>query len=166
MRLFGITSEETFKEYIEREFQVEYRESILESWLENNPHSIIEDGNLLVVGRQVTTNVGSFVDLLAIDKQGDVAVIELKRDRTPRDTLAQALEYASFAERLDYEQLEDVFRTYIDDESANLAQYHREYFELATDENGQKFYRAVTPKENAQLLMKHWQDNVKLKIVS
>ena len=134
MRLFGITSEETFKEYIEREFQVEYRESVLESWLENNPHSIIEDGNLLVVGRQVTTNVGSFVDLLAIDRQGDVAVIELKRDRTPRETLAQALEYASFAERLDYEQLEDIFCTYMDDESANLAQYHREYFELATDE--------------------------------
>jgi hypothetical protein len=133
MRLFGIT-EETFKEYIEREFQVEYRESVLENWLENNPHSIIEDGNLLVVGRQVTTNVGSFVDLLAVDKQGDVAVIELKRDRTPRETLAQALEYASFAERLDYEQLEEIFRTYMGDESANLAQYHREYFELATDE--------------------------------
>jgi hypothetical protein len=134
MRLFGITSEEAFKEYVETEFQAEYRESILEDWLENNPHSIIEDGNLLIIGRQVTTNVGSFVDLLAVDRQGDVAVIELKRDRTPRDTLAQALEYASFVERLDYEQLEDIFRTYIDDASANLAQYHRDYFELATDE--------------------------------
>ncbi len=134
MRLFGITSEETFKEYIETEFQTEYRESILEDWLENNPHSIIEDGSLLIIGRQVTTNVGSFLDLLAVDKQGDIAVVELKRDRTPRDTLAQALEYASFAERLDYGQLEDIFCTYIDDESANLAQYHRDYFELATDE--------------------------------
>jgi len=134
MKLFGITSEETFREYVETEFQAKYRESILEDWLENNPHSIIEDGNLLIIGRQVTTNVGSFVDLLAVDKQGDIAVVELKRDRTPRDTLAQALEYASFVERLDYEQLEDIFRTYIDDESANLAQYHRDYFELATDE--------------------------------
>lgn len=134
MKLFGITSEETFKEYVETEFQAEYQESILEDWLENNPHSIIEDGNLLIIGRQVTTNLGSFVDLLAVDRQGNVAVVELKRDRTPRDTLAQALEYASFAERLDYEQIEDIFRTYIDDESANLAQYHRDYFELAADE--------------------------------
>ncbi len=134
MKLFGITSEEIFKEYIETEFQSEYQESILEDWLENNPHGIVKDGNLLIIGRQVTTNVGSFVDLLAIDKPGDIAVIELKRDRTPRDTLAQALEYASFAERLDYEQLEDIFHTYIDDESANLAQYHRDYFELAADE--------------------------------
>lgn len=134
MKLFGITPDETFKEYVETEFQVEHREAILENWLERNPHSIIEDGNLLIIGRQVTTNVGSFIDLLAVDKQGDVVVVELKRDRTPRDTLAQALEYASFAERLDYEQLEDIFCTYIDDESANLAQYHRDYFELMTDE--------------------------------
>ena len=97
MRLFGTTSEEAFKEYVETEFQAEYRESILEDWLENNPHSIIEDGNLFIIGHQVTTNLGSFVDLLAVDKRGDVAVIELKRDRALCDTLAQALEYASFA---------------------------------------------------------------------
>lgn len=136
MRLFGVnlTPEEKFKEYVETEFQAEYQESILEDWLETNPHSIIESGNLLIIGRQVTTNLGGFIDLLAVDKQGDVAVIELKRGRTPRETLAQALEYASFAEGLDYEQLENIFHTYMDDESANFAQYHRDYFELATDE--------------------------------
>lgn len=69
MKLFGITSDETFKEYVETEFQTAYRESILEDWLENNPHSIIEDGTLLIIGRQITTNVGSFVDLLAVDQQ-------------------------------------------------------------------------------------------------
>ncbi len=134
MKLFGITSDQTFKEYVETEFQAAHREAILEDWLERNPQSIIEDGRLLIIGRQVTTNLGGFVDLLAVDKQGDLAVVELKRDRTPRDTLAQALEYASFVERLDYAQLEDIFCTYTDDEAANLAQYHHDYFELATDE--------------------------------
>jgi hypothetical protein len=134
MKLFGITTEDEFEEYVETDFQIEHRESVLENWLENNPDSIVEDGNLLIIGRQVTTNLGSFIDLLAVDRQGDVAIIELKRDRTPRDTLAQAIEYASFAEQLDYEQLEDIFRTYTDDQSMNLAQYHRDYFELAADE--------------------------------
>jgi hypothetical protein len=134
MRLFSISNDENFKEYIETEFQVEYTESVLEDWLENNPDSIVEDGKLLIIGRQVTTNLGGFIDLLAVDRQGDVAIIELKRDRTPRDTLAQAFEYASFAEQLDYEQLEDIFGTYLNDESTNLAQYHREFFELETDE--------------------------------
>ena len=134
MKLFAITPEATFREYVETGFQTQYQESILEDWLENNPQSIIEDGNLLIIGRQVTTNLDSFLDLLAIDRQGDVAVIELKRDRTPRETLVQALEYASFVEPLDYDQLESIFQSYLDDASANLAQYHHDYFDLATDE--------------------------------
>ncbi len=134
MRLFGITPEESFKEYIEKSFQMEYRESVLENWLKNSPHSIVEDGTLLIIGRQVTTNLGSFIDLLAVDRQGDVVVIELKRDRTPRETLAQALEYASCVEQLSYEQLDDILRMYTSDDSTNLAQYHREYFGLSPDE--------------------------------
>jgi len=134
MKLYGITPESKFREYVELDFQTEHREAILEDWLENNPDDIIENGKLLIIGRQVTTNLGSFIDLLAIDRQGDVVVIELKRNRTPRETVAQALEYASFVEKLGYEQLEDILRTYTGDESVNLAQYHREYFALASDE--------------------------------
>jgi RecB family endonuclease NucS len=112
MWLFSITSEETFKEYVETDFQAEYREAVLEDWLEPNRHCIVEDGTLFIIGRQVTTNLGSSIDLLAVDRQGAIAVIELKRDRTPRETLAQALEYASFAELLDYEQPESIYQTY------------------------------------------------------
>ena len=100
MKLYGITPESKFREYVELDFQTEHREAILEDWLENNPDDIIENGKLLIIGRQVTTNLGSFIDLLAIDRQGDVVVIELKRNRTPRETVAQALEYASFVEKL------------------------------------------------------------------
>ncbi|MGH8499449.1 MAG: hypothetical protein ACRERV_11680, partial [Methylococcales bacterium] len=64
----------------------------------------------------------------------DTVVIELKRDRTPRDTLAQALEYASFVEELATDQLEEILQRYVSDEALNLASYHRNYFELAPDE--------------------------------
>lgn len=134
MKIYSITPDNKFKEYAEIGFQDEHQETILETWLANNPDKIIENGNLLIIGRQVTTNLGSFIDLLAIDRQGDLVVIELKRNRTPRETLAQALEYTSFGEKLGYEQLEDILRSYTGDEAANLAQYHREYFDLATDE--------------------------------
>ncbi|MEW5870375.1 MAG: hypothetical protein AB1894_13960 [Chloroflexota bacterium] len=134
MKIYSITHENKFKEYAEIGFQVEHQEAMLETWLEDNPDKIIENGSLQIVGRQVNTNLGSFIDLLAIDRQGDAVVIELKRNRTPRETLAQALEYASFVEKLDIEQLESIFRDYSGDEVANLAQYHREYFGLASDE--------------------------------
>ncbi len=134
MKLYGITPDNKFNEYAETGFQDEHQEAVLETWLENNPGKIIENGSLLMIGRQVGTNLGSYIDLLAVDKQGDLVVIELKRNRTPRETLAQALEYASFVEKLGYEQLDEIFRNYIRDEALNLAQYHHEYFSLVSDE--------------------------------
>src|SRR3954451_16963651 len=74
--------------------------------------SILGLDRLLVIGRQVPTTWGKFVDLLALDPQGDLVVIELKRDRTPREVVAQALDYGSWAKDLDYEQLSDIYAAY------------------------------------------------------
>lgn len=134
MRIFGIETEGKFKEYIQTPFEVHHEEAVLESWLESNPDLIVEDGRLLIIGRQVTTNLGNFIDLLALDREGNVVVVELKRERTPRDTLAQALEYASFAMQLDMEQLEGILRSYLNDNSPNLAEHHRNYFALTPNE--------------------------------
>jgi hypothetical protein len=134
MRVFGIQSDGTFSEYVQTQFQVDHEESILEDWIESNPDGIVEDGRILIIGRQVATNFGGFIDLLGLDREGHVIVVELKRDRTPRDTLAQALEYVSFAERLDPAQLEQILRSYLNDESLNLSEYHREYFQIGAEE--------------------------------
>lgn len=134
MRIFNIKEDGKFDEFSQTHFHVDHEESVLENWLESNSDDILEDGKLLIIGRQVTTNLGSIIDLLGIDREGNTVVIELKRDRTPRDTLAQALEYASFVEELDTDQLEAVLQRYVSDEALNLASYHRNYFELASDE--------------------------------
>ena len=60
-------------------------EERLEDWLEYDI-SII-DPNLLVIGRQVQTDFGKVMDLLCLDKNGDIVAIELKRGQTPRDTV-------------------------------------------------------------------------------
>ena len=36
-------------------FEAEHDESVLEEWLESNPDGILEDGRILIVGRQVRT---------------------------------------------------------------------------------------------------------------
>ena len=134
MRVFGIHSDGKFSEYVPTLFQVDHEESVLEGWLESNPDGILEEGRLLIIGRQVATNLGGFIDLLGVDREGNIVVVELKRDKTPRDTVAQSLEYVSFAELLDLGQLEEILRSYLNDESLNLAAHHREYFALALDE--------------------------------
>ena len=64
----------------------------LETWIASNP--VILGPSLLLIGRQVTTRSGP-LDLLAIDPSGNLVVIELKRDKLPREVLAQAIDYAS-----------------------------------------------------------------------
>ena len=130
MRVFNVQPDNSFTEYVRSQFQANHEESVLEKWLESNPEAILEDGGLLIIGRQVSTNLGGFIDLLGVDRQGNVVVIELKRDRTPRDTIAQSLEYASFIARLDTDDLEVILRSYLNDLSLNLADYHRAFFEL------------------------------------
>lgn len=134
MRIFSIKDDGKFEEFSQTHFHANHEESVLENWLENNSNDILEDGKLLIIGRQVTTNLGGIIDLLGIDREGNCVVIELKRDRTPRDTLAQALEYASFVEELDTDQLESILKYYVNDDALLLADYHRNYFELAPDE--------------------------------
>ncbi len=134
MRIFSINPDGSFAEFARSQFQADFEESVLETWLENNANDILEDGKLLVIGRQVTTNLGSIIDLLGLDREGNAVVIELKRDRTPRETLAQALEYASFIEELDSDRLEEIFQRYMSDSALSMAEYHRAYFDLAADE--------------------------------
>jgi len=55
----------------------------------------ILDAGWLVIGRQVRTAGGGFIDILCIDQSGALVVVELKRDMTPREVTAQALDYAS-----------------------------------------------------------------------
>jgi len=69
----------------------------------------ILDPALMVVGRQVLTAYGKFVDLLAIDAEGNLTVVELKRDRTPREVVAQVLDYASWVQDLTYERVAEMY---------------------------------------------------------
>jgi len=68
--------------------------------------------NWLIVGRQVTTDFNSYIDLLAIDAAGTLMVIELKRAKTPREIVAQAIDYASWAETLEVDQLAEIYEKY------------------------------------------------------
>src|SRR6266542_4192150 len=74
-------------------------EKRLEEVLENDI-SVLGLDRLLLIGRQVPTRFGKFIDLLALGPSGDLYVIELKRDRTPREVVAQALDYGSWVREL------------------------------------------------------------------
>lgn len=88
-------------------------ESRLEDMLLAEPAMIGAD--LLVLGRQVRTEYGGFIDLLAIDSDARVHVLELKRDMTPRDVVAQTLDYGSWVQNLTLQDLERIYAEHHDD---------------------------------------------------
>jgi len=71
------------------------------------------DPDLMLIGRQVPTGHGKFIDLLAMDREGKLVVIELKRDRTPRDVVAQILDYGSWVEALAEDEIAQVFEAFL-----------------------------------------------------
>ena len=81
----------------------------LEQWLKTNP-KILGD-NILIIGEQVTTKSGP-LDYLAIDNAGNTIIVELKRDRLPREVIAQAFDYASDVANWQIEKLNEISTRY------------------------------------------------------
>jgi hypothetical protein len=98
-------------------------EERLESWIATDI-SILDPG-LLVIGRQVQTDFGGCIDLLCIDQDGDIVVVELKRDRTPRDITAQALDYGSWVSDLSNDRIAVIAEAFLGQGKFEEAFRHR-----------------------------------------
>lgn len=77
---------------------------------------------LAVIGRQVQTEYGGKIDVLAINREANCIIIELKRNRTPREVVAQLLDYASWVAGLSYNALDQIAKRYADKELATIYQ--------------------------------------------
>ena len=89
-------------------------ETYLESWLERSPWALAQEP-ILWIGRQTTASVEEgriFPDLLGVDSEGNLVVVELKRGMAPRETVAQLLEYAAWADELSDERIHELAATY------------------------------------------------------
>ena len=104
-------------------------EKELEALLEE--HIELLNPNWLVIGRQVPTPAGKHIDLLCMDQDGDLIVIELKRNQTPREVTAQTLDYASSVDAFTPAVVADLYldyaRTYLHREENLDAAFRRKY---------------------------------------
>jgi hypothetical protein len=114
-------------------------EKHLENWLESSPTVLLEEGPVLWISRQPlvpTADTVLFPDLVGLSPSGDLILVEVKRGRTPRDVIAQGLEYAAWASKLTYQELERLASAYRDrrgEASTTLEDAFREMF-FAEDE--------------------------------
>lgn len=105
-------------------------EQTLEEMIIRDPR--ILSGEWMLIGRQEATSNGGRLDLLAIAPDGSLVLIELKRDRTPREIVAQALDYAAWVEQLGADQISQIYSRF--SEGRNLDDDFKVRFGVELDE--------------------------------
>ena len=103
VKLWRIEEGDRLEECVPAKLNLEER---LETWIEQDVATLSPD--LLIIGRQVETDFGGVIDLLCLDPNGDTVIVELKRDMTPRDVVAQTLDYASWVRDLSNDRLSTI----------------------------------------------------------
>ncbi len=106
-------------------------EQLLENMIVAAPSLLSEEW--MLIGRQEPTGFGGRIDLLEIAPDGSLVLVELKRDKTPRDVVAQSLDYASWVEKLQSEDIAAIYARFAPGKS--LTEDFQQRFGQALDED-------------------------------
>ena len=87
----------------------------------------------LVLSNQVKTDAGKYIDVLCMDHDGDLVVVELKRDMTPREVTAQVIDYAASVSKLTVEEIAQLYLKQ-SRETKTLNEAYKEKFGADLDE--------------------------------
>lgn len=79
----------------------------IEDFLHRHPEVVEKD--IMIVGRQVQAGNMGIIDLLGIDRDGNVVVIEVKKGTASRDVVSQILHYAVWARDIEYNDLNKAY---------------------------------------------------------
>lgn len=85
----------------------------LQEWLAHQPDALGEE--LLIIQKEFAgfDDTKERLDLLALDKDGNLVIIENKLDDSGKDVVWQALKYASYCANLTKSQIVDIYQQYI-----------------------------------------------------
>ena len=85
----------------------------IQQWIKNEPTVLGEP--LLIIQEEFDNfaDTRERTDLLALDKKGNLVVIENKRDESGKDVHWQAIKYASYCATITKDQVIDIFQDYL-----------------------------------------------------
>ncbi len=97
----------------------------LQEWLANQPDALGEE--LLIIQKEFDgfDDTKERLDLLALDKSGNLVIIENKLDDSGRDVVWQALKYASYCASLTKAQIVEIFQAYLNRYKSNSVEETR-----------------------------------------
>ena len=105
-------------------------EQLLEDMIVSSPNMLSDEW--MLIGRQENTGLGGIIDLLAIAPDSTLVLIEIKRDKTPREVVAQALDYATWVDKLQSENIAAIYSRFVP--GGNLSDDFKKRFGQNLDE--------------------------------
>jgi hypothetical protein len=134
-------------------------EQQLEDMIVARPAILSDDW--MLIGRQEITELGGRIDLLALAPDASVVLIELKRNQTPREVVAQAIDYASWVERLKPEQISAIYGRFSNGRSLKedfRARFHHDLDDDTLNENHQIVVVASSLDSSTERIIQYLND--------
>ena len=120
-----VTSSARIKIKSPAEFDLTERD--IEDFLKSRLHEVVSEDQLMLIGQE--RRFQEEADLLALDKEGQLYIFELKRWQSHSENLLQVMKYAQIFGRYTYLELEDLAKKQLRFEGA-LKTKHMDFFEL------------------------------------
>ena len=122
----------------------------LQEWIVSKPSILGED--LLIIQKEFDGFEGTRerLDLLALDKKGNLVIIENKTDDSGNNVVWQAAKYASYCSALDNNQIKEIFSKYLNKSEEDAK---KEIFDFVNNANYDNFEELSLNAKNTQRIM-------------
>ena len=92
----------------------------MEKWVEDYPEILGEEIKILTTEYDRFDKTNERLDLLGLDKQGDLVIIELKRDDSGKTVELQALKYAAYCSTLTLNDIVKMHKLYLEKKKGKI----------------------------------------------
>ena len=94
----------------------------IEKWIENYPDILGEELLIITTEYDKFDKTNERLDLLAIDKNGNLVVVELKRDDSGKNVDLQAIKYAAYCSTLTLNEVVKEYQNYLFKKSKSISE--------------------------------------------
>lgn len=117
----------------------------IQEWINGTPQILGKP--LLIIAKELILSSGKRLDLLAIDKQGALVVIELKRDDSGADVEWQAIKYASYCSNFTQDEIYEHFVEYLGTNDTDAQDKVEEFIDCDLEDLNQQQRIILVSKE-------------------
>ena len=130
----------------------------LEKWIEDSPLILNEELLILSTEYDQFDKTNERLDLLAMDKVGNLVIVELKRDDSGRNVELQAIKYAAYCSTLTFEQVTGLYQQYHSRKGKTLdkEKAKQEIFDFVEDSD----FKEINEKPRIILVSKEYRPEV------